>query len=136
MSGTVASETRAFSVGPGDGLAVYVPASVVSSLNRLTPIEVQTWTRRLDATARPCGCKSGAALTLVALVSWPAWIVVSGLPRTALEVGAALVSYVLVVIAAAVAGKLVGIAVGRRRHSWLRRRLMVRLALVTAAREA
>src|SRR5438105_2087301 len=50
------------------------------TLNRLTasafallaPAEAAKWARRLERTARPCGCKSGAVLIFAALLGWPA----------------------------------------------------------------
>jgi hypothetical protein len=78
-------------------------------------------------TARPCGCKSGAAFTLAALVGWPVWIAISGVPHNPIEIGTAPFVYAGVVIGAGVAGKLAGIAVGRARHRRLRHRFERRL---------
>jgi hypothetical protein len=94
--------------------------------------EAAEWDRRLKKTARPCGCKSGAAASVVALVGWPVWVVLSGVPDTMLSFVGAVVLYGMVVIGAAVVGKIVGIVVGRRRH----RRLQERLQRVLARRLA
>jgi hypothetical protein len=106
--------------------------SVVPGLDHLGPEEAARWRRRLDQTAHPCGCKSGAALTLVAAFAWPTYLVASGVPRSPGAAGAALVIYAFVVIAAAVTGKLAGIVVGRWHHRQLRRRLDERLAAIAA----
>jgi hypothetical protein len=96
----------------------------------LEPAEAEQWARRLRATAHPCGCKSGAAASLLALVGWPVFLVVSGrFPHSILGALVAIVGYGTVVIAAGVAGKVAGIAVGRRRHQRLQRELRDRLAV-------
>lgn len=77
--------------------------------------------RRLDATARPCGCRSGAALSLMAIVAFPAWALAAGAPSTVARIALLLAVYPVVVVAAGVVGKLAGIAVGRARHARLRR---------------
>ena len=99
-----------------------------TGLALLEPDEAQEWRRRLKRTARPCGCKSGAAAVLAALVAWPVYVVGSGVPTAPVSVLWAVLSYVGVVIGAAIGGKLLGIAVGRRRHRRLRRQLARRLA--------
>lgn len=103
-----------------------------SGLDRLTPEEAARWRRRLHTTARPCGCKSGAAAALGALIIWPAWMFASGAPHTLLGWGVAIVAYPLLVVAAGVAGKVVGIATGRWRHQRLRRQLAKYLEFVRA----
>jgi hypothetical protein len=85
--------------------------------------EAAEWDRRLKKTARPCGCKSGAAASVVALVGWPVWVVLSAVPDTMLGFVGAVVLYGMVVIGAGVVGKIVGIVVGRRRHRRLQERL-------------
>lgn len=96
----------------------------------LQPAEAERWARRLRATAHPCGCKSGAASSLLALVGWPVFLIVSGrFPHSILGALVAIVVYGTVVIAAGIAGKVAGIAVGRRRHQRLQRKLQDRLAL-------
>lgn len=107
-----------------------------TALDRLTAVEAADWRRRLERTARPCGCKSGAALSIVALVGWPLWRLLSGLPQDALAIGLAIVAYPAVVVAAGIAGKLAGILVGRWRHRRLRRRLLRRASLITPAAES
>jgi hypothetical protein len=72
--------------------------------------------RQHEPTTAPCGCKSGAAMTLLALVGWPLWIAVSGIPRTPVHVAEAALLYVAVVVGSAAAGKLAGIAVGQYRQ--------------------
>jgi hypothetical protein len=105
-------------------------------LDHLAPAEAARWRRRLQETERPCGCKSGAALVLVALVAFPLWtFVVSGPPRTPLGVVLAVGIYAFVVVAAGVVGKVAGIVVGRWRHRHLRARLARRLVLARQAAE-
>lgn len=74
-------------------------------------------------TAHPCGCKSGAAMVLIAMVGWPVWRVSSGAPDGVLGIAGAVLAWMGVVIAAGTFGKLSGIAAGRCRHRHLRRRL-------------
>jgi hypothetical protein len=73
--------------------------------------------------ARPCGCKSGAALTLLALIGWPVKVILAGLPHTLSGIAVAVVLYPVVVLAAALIGKVAGIIVGRARRRWYQRRL-------------
>jgi hypothetical protein len=61
-------------------------------------------------------------MTLLALVAWPVWIVVSGIPRTPVHVAEAVLVYVAVVVGSAAAGKFAGIAVGQYRERRQRRR--------------
>jgi hypothetical protein len=96
------------------------------------PAEVARLRRGLRETERPCGCKSGAALTLAALAAWPTWTLATGPPQTPGGVVRAVLAYPLVIVAAALAGKVTGIAFGRWRHRRLQRRLAQRLALVVA----
>jgi hypothetical protein len=65
---------------------------------------------------RPCGCKSGAACTIVALLGWPVWVVASGLPHEAIGIATAIPAYAGVVIASGFVGKVAGIAVATLRH--------------------
>lgn len=88
----------------------------------MTP-EVQELDRQLKKTVNPCGCKSGAALSLAALIAWPAWIITSSMPREPLGWALAILAYVPVVVVAGVIGKVAGIAVGRWRHRYLLRKL-------------
>jgi hypothetical protein len=62
--------------------------------------------------ARPCGCKSGAAFMLAALVAWPVWVAARGLPDGVVGIATAIATYVGVVILSATVGKLGGILVG------------------------
>lgn len=78
---------------------------------------------QVQKTARPCGCKSGAALSASALVGWPVWMWLSPSVATLHDVLAATAAYPVVIIAAGVVGKVAGIVIGRRRHRRLRRRL-------------
>src|SRR3954453_7928885 len=80
--------------------------------------------RRYERTAHPCGCKSGAAMTLAAVVAWPAWVLATSPPDSVFSAVLAVPIYLAVVIGAGAAGKLAGIAVGRGPH----RRLGGRLA--------
>jgi hypothetical protein len=89
----------------------------------MEPAEAARWRRQLEETAHPCGCKSGAALTLVALVAWPLWILIADPPRSASDLAIAVLAYPLVVVFAALTGKVAGIFVGRRRHRLLLRQL-------------
>jgi hypothetical protein len=73
------------------------------------------------ATAPPCGCKSGAAFAVTALVAWPIWTVASGPPNTPIEALSAIGGYAVVVVGAGIVGKVGGIAVGRRRLATSRR---------------
>jgi membrane associated rhomboid family serine protease len=107
--------------------------STTTNLHILEAEEAERWTRRLNRTERPCGCKSSGALTLIAIVGWPAFVLATGLPHTLLATVIALVTYAGVVVAAAIAGKLAGIVIGRLYHRWLRRRLANRLLLVATA---
>lgn len=68
--------------------------------------------------ARPCGCKSGAAFMIIALVAWPAWVASTALPHGIVGIATAAATYVGVVILSATVGKLGGILVGtvRLRH--------------------
>ncbi len=85
--------------------------------------DIERLRARIDKLAKPCGCKSGAALTLLALVGWPAGVVVAGIPHALPGALAVLAGYPLVVLAAAIVGKVAGIVVGRERRRWYRRRL-------------
>lgn len=71
---------------------------------------------RSSKRARPCGCKSGAAFMLGAVVAWPLWIGATGLPHGPLAIVTALATYVGVVILSATVGKLAGILVGTLRR--------------------
>lgn len=75
-------------------------------LNRLSPAEAAGGRERLERTARPCGCKSGALMSLAALVAWPVWIATSAALRTLAGLAQSLVAYAFVVLAAGVIGKL------------------------------
>jgi len=98
------------------------------------PAEAASWSKWLNRTARPCGCKSGAAMTLAALVGWPAMFLLASGGRSAREIVVAVVTYPFVVLAGALAGKIAGIVAGRATHSWLRRRLQRRLASIGPGR--
>lgn len=110
-------------------LTVGVPPAPVLRLHGLAPAEAADWRRRLKETAHPCGCKSGAALALVALIAWPLRFILVGPPLTPLGLGLAIVGYAFVVVAAGLVGKVAGIVVGRWRHRRLRERLARRLVL-------
>jgi hypothetical protein len=101
------------------------------TLAGLEPAEAERWARQLRDTAHPCGCKSGAAASLLALVWWPAFVIASGrFPHSILGALVAIVVYGGVIILAGVAGKVAGIGVGRRRHLRLERAFRDRVALV------
>jgi hypothetical protein len=102
----------------------------LTGLALLAPDEAQAWRRRVRHTVHPCGCKSGAAAVLVALVAWPIRVVRSGVPTTPLAVLWVVITYGFVVVGAAIAGKVAGIVVGRARHRWALRQLGRRLAAV------
>jgi hypothetical protein len=90
-----------------------------STVNR----EIDELRRLVDRTAKPCGCKSGAVMVTLGLVGWPVWRIASGAPSSFTGIAGALLAWVGFVFAAAVVGKLGGIAVGRWRHKYLRRQL-------------
>ncbi len=94
--------------------------------DRPPPDELAHLRRKLQETAHPCGCKSGAALSLLAILAWPVWIWASGPPHAPLGIALALLAYPVVVLIAGFAGKLAGILTGRWRHRRLRRRLAKR----------
>jgi hypothetical protein len=79
--------------------------------------------RRVQETAHPCGCRSGAMLSLAALVGWPVWTLATHLPGSVLGAVLAVPLYLAIVIGAGASGKIAGMAVGLRRHRRLRRRL-------------
>jgi hypothetical protein len=85
---------------------------------------------QVQKSARPCGCKSGATLSAVALVSWPMWMWLSTSVATPRDILTATAAYPVVIITAGVAGKVAGIVIGRQRH----RRLRLRLAALEAAK--
>ena len=106
-----------------------VKPAAASPLGRIvTTREVAELRRRVTRTANPCGCKSGAVMTVVALVVWPAWRIWSGLPDGLSGLAVSLAAWVGVIVASAAAGKLGAIAVGRWRHKRLRRQLQEALA--------
>lgn len=98
-------------------------------LERLAPAEADRWRQKLEKTAHPCGCKSGAAFALVALLAFPVGIAVSGMARTLLRDVVVVLAYPVVVVALGLVGKVAGIVVGRWRYRSLRRRLTRRLAV-------
>jgi hypothetical protein len=100
-------------------------------LDLLAPAEAEEWRRRLEHTARPCGCKTGAVASVTALGATVVWHTAGGLPSGLLQVGLAVLTSFLVVIAAGVAGKLAGIAIGRQHH-WLVRWRLARRARALA----
>lgn len=104
-----------------------------SPLSGTDAADIERLRAHLDKLARPCGCKSGAALTILALIGWPIRVVTDGLPRTFLGIVAALATYALVIVAAAIVGKVAGIVVGRVRRRWYQRRLSGRLSIASAA---
>lgn len=99
----------------------------------LDPAEASEWARRLKQSERTCGCKSGAIMMLVAVIGWPIWVIASGLPDGLLSIGAAVLTYIGVVVGSAVVGKLAGIATGRLRHRRQKRQFAQRLAGVAAS---
>ena len=82
--------------------------------------EAERLRRRLESLPKPCGCKSGAALTLLALIGWPIRMILGDMPGTALGIAAWLGTYPLAVLGAALVGKVAGIGVGRAQRRWLR----------------
>ncbi|MEP7178792.1 MAG: hypothetical protein ABI775_06865 [Pseudonocardiales bacterium] len=94
--------------------------------------DVERLRERVEKLAKPCGCKSGAALTLLALIGWPVKVLADGVPRTFLGIVAVLATYPLIVFAAAIVGKGAGIVVGRVRRRWYQRRLSNHPSIATA----
>jgi hypothetical protein len=109
-----------------------LPASP-AELALLGPEEAERWRRRLGRTARPCGCKSGAAATLAALAAVIVWAGTGGLPSGILAAATAALAALGVVLGAAVAGKLCGIAAGSLRHRRLRSRFTRRIRALAEA---
>jgi hypothetical protein len=109
------------------------PVLATLGLDRLAPAEAARWRRRLKKTARPCGCKSGAALSVAALAGWPAWILATHPPHTPFAAGLALAAYPFAIVAAGAIGKLAGIFVGRWRHRHVRRQLRHHVSRLTSA---
>ena len=112
-------------------------AGQVDAVHSESPLQVSTdaedierLRERIDKLAKPCGCKSGAALTLLALIGWPVKVITDGVPRTFAGVVAVLATYPVGVFAAAIVGKVAGIVVGRIRRRWYQRRLSIASALV------
>ena len=116
----------------GDDARAPAPHLEASGLDRLASEEAARLRDRLRKTARPCGCKSGAAAALGTLIIWPAWIFASGAPRTLAGWGVAIVVYPLIVAGAGIVGKVTGIVAGRWRHQRLRRQVAERLAVIQA----
>ena len=56
---------------------------------------------------RSCGCKTGAVFMGVAVVGWPVWALQS------MNIVAAVLLYPVVVLVAAVVGKLIGMVIER-----------------------
>lgn len=100
---------------------------------RLPADEAADWRRRLRATERPCGCKAGAASTLVALVAVPVVIAGTDPPHTLWQWTLKVPVYLGAVLGAAVVGKLAGIAWGVGRHRRLQHALTRRLAALATA---
>src|SRR5437588_19318 len=92
------------------------PVAALAPDRAVTTREVAKLRQRVTRTARPCGCKSGAVMVIVALVVWPVWRIWSGLPNSGPGVAGALAGWAGAIAASAVVGKLGGIAVGRWRH--------------------
>jgi hypothetical protein len=65
---------------------------------------------KATSNAPACGCKSGAAFVVAALVAWPVWVALSGPPTTPADVVLSIATYAGVVVGAGVAGKVAGIA--------------------------
>jgi hypothetical protein len=120
----ISHQTSAITLNPSGADA---PSSTASALEPVVPDEAERLRQRLERTARPCGCKSGAAFSLAALVGWPAFVVLADPPHGAVSIGSAIVAYPAVVIGAGAVGKLGGIAVGRWRHRRLRAELARRV---------
>jgi anaerobic C4-dicarboxylate transporter len=90
--------------------------------------EKEEWARRLRRTQHPCGCKSGAIFMLLAIVGWPVRVAITGLSLTLTGLASSLLTYLAVVVASALIGKLAGIAVGRLRHRYLKHQFARRLS--------
>lgn len=80
------------------------PRRVVVELPGLSPERAAHWSRDLSSRARDCGCAVGALVTLVVLA-----VEIGVLAWTWPPDGAQIVSAVLAVLAAALAGKLIGV---------------------------
>jgi hypothetical protein len=107
--------------------AHYSLPATPEELALLAPEEAERWRRRLAHTTRPCGCKSGAAATLAALAAVIVWASTGGVPSGILAAATSALAALGVVLGAAVAGKLCGIAVGSLRHRRLRSRFTRRV---------
>jgi hypothetical protein len=90
--------------------------------------EKEEWAYRLRRSQHPCGCKSGAIFMVLAIVGWPVRVVITGLSLTIAGLASFLLTYLAIIVASALVGKLGGIAVGRLRHRSLKRQFARRLA--------
>ena len=95
--------------------------------------EIERLRNRIQRLAKPCGCTSGAALMLFALVGWPVEVIAHGIPHTVWGGAAVVAEYFAIVLAAAVVGKGGGIIVGLLRRRRYQRRLRNLLSTVTRA---
>jgi hypothetical protein len=95
----------------------------MSDPDQAQPSPTQKLREQVVKSARPCGCKSGAALSALALVGWPIWMWLSPSVATLPDILLATAAYPVVIVTAGVVGKVTGIVTGRRYHRRLRRRL-------------
>jgi len=105
-------------------------SKIHSKLDRLDTTEASLWAQRMKLTKRPCGCKSSAFLMLAALVGWPTWVIVSGIPHAPMKIVTAILVYIAVVVVSAVVGKLAGMVAGRIHYRWLMRHFEKRLSIL------
>ena len=88
-------------------------AGVIERVERrrvTTPdVERDRLRRAIARTAHPCGCRSGAAASILALVGWPPWVLATRPPGSALDAVLAVPLYLAVIVAAGAVGKVAGI---------------------------
>jgi len=89
----------------------------------LDPAEQARWTDRLNRHARACGCEAGARAMLAVLLAYAGAAAIGMDPLPASVVGRVLLG-VPVVLAAAAAGKVLGVFAARRRLAAEARRLL------------
>ena len=96
---------------------------VVLEIDGLSDHDNQEYERLINARLRECGCEMGAVFALIALGGIFAWCYMnSGIPiSTVAKTGS------IVLLCAALAGKLLGLMVSKWRLRWTIRKLLTRL---------